>query len=179
MQRRKFSREFKLEAVKLVRERGVSVSQAARDLGLDLRQSWMIGDQMRDVQAGFSAGVVPILLAVDGATPPPTMALPPAVPGGDDRSGNGPKPVPIEPARDIPQDHYTRNLLYDYDATVLKPCLEHVLGEQLAPLPSRADFVERLYGWNPYPALAHRLTLSELLALDAQCPPIPPYLEPD
>ena len=32
MQRRKFSREFKLEAVKLVRDRGVSVSQAARDL---------------------------------------------------------------------------------------------------------------------------------------------------
>jgi len=32
MQRRKFSREFKLEAVKLVRERGVSVSQAVRDL---------------------------------------------------------------------------------------------------------------------------------------------------
>jgi len=30
MQRRKFSREFKLEAVKLVRERGVAVSQAAR-----------------------------------------------------------------------------------------------------------------------------------------------------
>ena len=34
MQRRKFSREFKLEAVKLVRERGVSVAQAARDLDL-------------------------------------------------------------------------------------------------------------------------------------------------
>lgn len=32
MQRRKFSREFKLEAVKLVRDRGVSVAQAARDL---------------------------------------------------------------------------------------------------------------------------------------------------
>jgi transposase len=32
MERRKFSREFKLEAVKLVRERGVSVAQAARDL---------------------------------------------------------------------------------------------------------------------------------------------------
>ena len=32
MQRRKFSREFKLEAVKLVRERGVTVAQAARDL---------------------------------------------------------------------------------------------------------------------------------------------------
>ncbi|TXG82708.1 MAG: IS3 family transposase [Sphingomonadales bacterium] len=34
MQRRKFSREFKLEAVKLVLERGVSAAQAARDLDL-------------------------------------------------------------------------------------------------------------------------------------------------
>ncbi len=32
MQRRKFSREFKLEAVNLVRERGATVAQAARDL---------------------------------------------------------------------------------------------------------------------------------------------------
>lgn len=32
MRRRKFSREFKIEAVKLVRERGVSAAQAARDL---------------------------------------------------------------------------------------------------------------------------------------------------
>jgi transposase len=32
MKRRKFSCEFKIEAVKLVRERGVSVAQAGRDL---------------------------------------------------------------------------------------------------------------------------------------------------
>lgn len=32
MRRRKFGREFKIEAVRLVRERGVSVAQAARDL---------------------------------------------------------------------------------------------------------------------------------------------------
>jgi transposase len=32
MERRKFDREFKVEAVKLVKERGVSVAQAARDL---------------------------------------------------------------------------------------------------------------------------------------------------
>src|SRR5271166_4093242 len=32
MQRRKFSREFKVEAVRLVRERGVRAAQAARDL---------------------------------------------------------------------------------------------------------------------------------------------------
>jgi hypothetical protein len=32
MRRRRFNREFKVEAVKLVRERGVSAAQAARDL---------------------------------------------------------------------------------------------------------------------------------------------------
>ena len=34
MGRRTFSREYKLEAVRLVRDRGVSVAQAARDLGV-------------------------------------------------------------------------------------------------------------------------------------------------
>lgn len=34
MGRRSFSREFKFEAVKLVKERGVSVAQAAKDLGI-------------------------------------------------------------------------------------------------------------------------------------------------
>lgn len=32
MQRRKFAREFKLEGVRMVRDRGVAVAQAARDL---------------------------------------------------------------------------------------------------------------------------------------------------
>jgi transposase len=35
MERRKLTREFKLEAVKLIKERGVSVAQAARDLGVN------------------------------------------------------------------------------------------------------------------------------------------------
>jgi len=34
MERRKFTREFKLEAVKLIKNRGVSVAQASRDLGV-------------------------------------------------------------------------------------------------------------------------------------------------
>ena len=34
MGRRTFTREFKVEAVRLVRDRGVSVAQAARDLGV-------------------------------------------------------------------------------------------------------------------------------------------------
>lgn len=34
MERREFGREFKIEAVRLVKERGISVVQAARDLDL-------------------------------------------------------------------------------------------------------------------------------------------------
>ena len=34
MERRRFTREFKLEAVRLINERGVSVAQASRDLGV-------------------------------------------------------------------------------------------------------------------------------------------------
>jgi transposase len=43
MQRRIFSRELKLEAVKLIKERGVAVAQAARDIDVaesDLRR-WL------------------------------------------------------------------------------------------------------------------------------------------
>jgi len=38
MERRKFTREFKLEAVRLIKERGVSYTQAAADLGVHQSQ---------------------------------------------------------------------------------------------------------------------------------------------
>lgn len=43
MGRRVFSREFKLEAVKLIPERGVTVAQAARDLDLheNVLRNWL------------------------------------------------------------------------------------------------------------------------------------------
>lgn len=43
MERRSFSREFKVEAVRLVRERGVSVARAARDLDVheNLLRKWV------------------------------------------------------------------------------------------------------------------------------------------
>jgi transposase len=43
MERRRHGREFKLEAVRLVRERGVTVAQAARDLGIhpNLLRNWV------------------------------------------------------------------------------------------------------------------------------------------
>jgi len=43
LRRRKFNREFKVEAVKLVKERGVSVAQAARDLDVheNVMRKWV------------------------------------------------------------------------------------------------------------------------------------------
>ncbi len=53
-QRQRYNREFKLEAVRLVRERGVSVAQAARDLDLheNLLRKW-VKDFAADPQHAF------------------------------------------------------------------------------------------------------------------------------
>ena len=52
--RRNFSRAFKLEAVRLVKERGVSVAQAARDLDLheNVLRKW-IREVSADPQQAF------------------------------------------------------------------------------------------------------------------------------
>jgi len=51
--RRQFSREFKLEAVRLVKDRGVSVPQAARDLDVheNVLRTWR--EAAADPQEGF------------------------------------------------------------------------------------------------------------------------------
>ena len=53
MGRRSFSAEFKHEAVKLVLERGVAVSQAARDLGLheNVLRKWVRDAKANGAQA--------------------------------------------------------------------------------------------------------------------------------
>lgn len=53
-QRRTFSREFKLEAVKLVKDRGVSVAQAAHDLDVheNVLRKW-VRQQAADPQYSF------------------------------------------------------------------------------------------------------------------------------
>ena len=71
MERRKFTREFKLEAVRLIKERGVSYAQASLDLGVHQSQlrGWvkaLAGDpqhafpgqgQMKPEQTGDRAAV--------------------------------------------------------------------------------------------------------------------------
>lgn len=57
MGRRSFTPEFRLEAVKLVRERGVSQAQAARDLGVhyNVLRKW-VSDAKRDKARGSGGG---------------------------------------------------------------------------------------------------------------------------
>jgi transposase len=42
MERRKFTREFKLEAVRLIKDRGVSYVQASQDLGVHTSQLYTL-----------------------------------------------------------------------------------------------------------------------------------------
>ena len=58
--RRQFSREFKLEAVRLVKNRGVSVAQASRDLDVheNVLRKW-VRESAADPQQAFSGqGVI-------------------------------------------------------------------------------------------------------------------------
>jgi transposase len=50
MERRKFTREFKLEAVRLIKERGVSYVQASQDLGVHVSQlrDWVVAPAEED-----------------------------------------------------------------------------------------------------------------------------------
>ena len=67
--RRQFSREFKLEAVKLVKERGVALAQAARDLDLHetVLRSW-IRELAGDPQQAFPVRAIPDLAAWPGSS---------------------------------------------------------------------------------------------------------------
>ena len=53
MERRKFGREFKVEAVRLIRERGVAVAQTARDLDVheNVLRKWVKEFSADPVQA--------------------------------------------------------------------------------------------------------------------------------
>ncbi len=55
--RRQFSREFKLESVKLVTERGVAIAQAARDLDINenVLRRW-VRELAQDEQHAFPGG---------------------------------------------------------------------------------------------------------------------------
>lgn len=78
------------------------LQEAARDLGLDLSQSWTIGDQVRDVQAGLAAGTRAILLRQDADRLKPFD--PREHPGLNDSAGGSAEPKATP-------DFYARNLV--------------------------------------------------------------------
>ena len=62
-QRRTYTSEFKIEAVKLVTEQGYSIAEAARSLGIseNLLRSWKISFQAQGGQAFPGKGRLPAL----------------------------------------------------------------------------------------------------------------------
>ena len=70
MQRRRFGSEFKIEAVRLVRERGVSVAQAARDLEVheNVLRKWV---------KEFVADPVHAFWTCNGSVPVTYLIMPP------------------------------------------------------------------------------------------------------
>ena len=51
MERRQFTREFKLEAVRLIKQRGVSYAQASKDLGVHPTQLAIGGSSLRMIRS--------------------------------------------------------------------------------------------------------------------------------
>lgn len=67
MKRRKFSREFKIEAVKLVRERGVSGAQAGRDTDMPVRTFGTFTQDLHHLADWFKAcGVTRVAMESTG-----------------------------------------------------------------------------------------------------------------
>lgn len=67
MERRKYTREFKLEAVKLIRERGVTAPQALAPLAGPLSAAWL--PEPGQALAGAAYGIAalrPLVLAAPG-----------------------------------------------------------------------------------------------------------------
>jgi len=67
MERRKFTREFQLEAVRLVKERGVSAAQASRDLDVHqtVLRKWL-ADQVPVLLGNYSGQPSHAVTALDG-----------------------------------------------------------------------------------------------------------------
>jgi len=135
---------------------------AARELNLDLSQSWMIGDQVRDIQAGKAAGTRTILLREDAphlvpldvdhtegvqrmppeVTPEVAPEAPSEVPAGvsPDRQAEGltgvDEPAGVAEARETSpgadKPHYYARSLIEAVGLVAQPRMPETAGELAA-----------------------------------------------
>ena len=77
------------------------VLQAARELGLDCKASWMVGDAARDLEAGWAAGTCGILVA----------------------TGKGPFELEVLRARGTPPDAYVADVPAATELILREPAL--------------------------------------------------------
>ena len=86
MERRKFTREFKLEAVRLIKERGVSYAQASLDLVERSRSQGLLAARSRQERLAPLATTIPLgrfgraqeikrIYARLNATPPGSVSM--------------------------------------------------------------------------------------------------------
>ena len=96
---------------------------------------------------------------------------------GIEPDGSGAQRVPgavPDPAdHELPHDHYSRNLLYDYYVTDLQPCLADRVSD-LPPMPTRADFVSAVR-LGPVPHSRADPALAQLLEYETDCPELPAW----
>ena len=75
MARRKFTREFKLEAVRLIKDRGVSYVQASQNLGVHTSQlrDWVKTRDLQLLRLHLALAGERVLLVFAGARPSHTV----------------------------------------------------------------------------------------------------------
>ncbi len=85
------------------------LKQAAKDLKLELRRSWMIGDQLRDIEAGKAAGCRTVLLRPDAdrIAPDEMVELPEEVADAEENAAD----QAAGDASEVEPDVVARNLI--------------------------------------------------------------------
>lgn len=106
--------------------------QAAEDLGLDPQASWMIGDELADVQAGHAAGARTILLRPDAERLMPV----------DPATIDGVTSEPPDRERPSGPDFYSVNLVDAARLIAQQPRIEQA--ETKAPAPGRKWDAEKI-----------------------------------
>lgn len=128
--------------------------QAAKDMDIDLEQSWMIGDQMRDVEAGAAAGARTILL---------------------DQSAESKAPIKVEPSTGKIPMFTARNLIEATRIIAQQRVPDHADEEPKTALPHTTRANKPFRPWN---APSSEEDGDELAAPAVATPPTPTPASP-
>lgn len=146
--------------------------QAARDMGLDLSHSWMIGDQERDVIAGRAAGVHTALVTHDSELArrtPPTAAVSTFSEAVRTVLSNGQSTPSVESVQprsiEHPQAASSHSAAPNMDMNQLRRALSELTEELRTERARRAEFTMLKMAAGAFQLLAVLLALLGLLQL--------------